>query len=473
MRLLACFCLLVLAANPALSQDSDAAAVDPEIAAQIAAYQDVAAQLIDAALADSVAYERLAYMADTFGPRFSGTQELEDAIDWILEMMEADGLDNVRGEPVMVPRWVRGDESLTMTAPRTYEMSMLGLGGSIGTGPDGVEAEVLVVTSFDDLKAHAEEAIGKIVLYNVPFTSYGPTVQYRVNGAIEASKVGAVASLVRSVGPVSLYTPHTGTSRYEDGVPPIPHAAVTVEDAIMMQRMQDRGQQIRVRLYMEAETLPDVESRNVVAEIRGREKPEEIVVFGGHIDSWDVGQGAMDDGGGCIAAWHVLLLMKQLGLQPRRTIRVVLWTNEENGLRGADAYRDTHLSEVENHVLALETDSGIFKPEGFGFTGRPDAYVIVREIGKLLEPIGAGDIRRGGGGADISPLMRLGVPGMGLRVAGDTYFWYHHTPADTVDKIDPHDMNLAAAAMGIMTYVVADLPEALPRTISVPGNSGR
>lgn len=427
------------------------------------AYGDEAGWLIQAALADSFAFERLGYLADTFGPRFSGSQNLEDAIDWILAEMQADGLENVRGEEVMVPHWVRGEERLTLVSPREEEMQILGLGGSVATPPEGITADVLVVGSFEELQARAGEAAGKIVLYNVPFVSYGETVAYRVNGAVQAARVGAVASLVRSVGPASLYTPHTGGMRYQEGLPRIPHAAVTVEDALMMQRMQDRGQPVRVRLYMEAETLPDAVSRNVVAEIVGSERPEEIVVMGGHIDSWDVGQGAMDDGGGCVAAWEALRLMKKLGLRPRRTIRVVLWTNEENGLRGGTAYREQHADAVDDHVLAIESDAGVFKPEGFGFTGTPEAYAMLQEVGRLLVPIEAGTIAKGGGGADIAPLMREGVPGMGLNVDREKYFWYHHTEADTMDKLDPHELNLCVAAMAVMAYVVADMPERLPR----------
>ncbi|GIV62590.1 MAG: aminopeptidase [Rhodothermaceae bacterium] len=426
---------------------------------------NVADRIIDAALDDSAAFDRLAYLVDTFGPRFSGTQNLEDAIDWVLAEMAKDGLENVRGEPVMVPRWVRGRESLTLLAPHVRELQILGLGGSVATPPEGIEAEVLVVGSFDELRARAAEAVGKIVLYNVPFTTYGETVRYRTTGAVEAARTGAVASLVRSVGPFSLYTPHTGNARYEDGVPEIPHAAVTVEDAMMMQRMQDRGQTVRVRLYMEARTLDDVPSRNVVAELVGREHPEEVVVLGGHIDSWDVGQGAMDDAGGCVAAWEAVRLLKELGLRPRRTLRVVLWTNEENGLRGALAYRDAHSEEIENHVLAIESDAGVFKPTGFGFGGSDAAYEVVRAIGRLLDRIGAGAVTRGGGGADIGPLMRQGVPGMGLSVDGSKYFWYHHTNADTLDKLDPHEFNLAVATLAVMAYVVAEMPERLPRDV--------
>jgi carboxypeptidase Q len=206
-----------------------------------------------------------------------------------------------------------------------------------------------------------------------------------------------------------------------------------------------------------------VPSRNVVGEIVGWEHPDEVVVLGGHIDSWDVGQGAMDDGGGSVAAWEAVRLMTHLGLRPRRTVRAVLWTNEENGLRGALAYRDTHRQEIDRHVLAMESDAGVFKPLGFGFGGSDAAYEIVSQVGTLLDRIGAGAITRGGGGADIGPLMREGVPGMGLRVDGERYFWYHHTDADTIDKLDPREMAECVAAMAVMAYVIADLPERLPR----------
>ncbi len=457
--------LLLIAAVPARAQDAIPAS---DLAAR---YADASARITAAALADSAAWERLAYLADTFGPRFSGTQSLEDAIDWILSEMQADGLEQVRGEPVMVPRWVRGNESLLLIQPRGAKLAMMGLGGSIGTPVEGLEADVLVVDSFDELEARAADAVGKIVLFNAPFTTYGQTVQYRVNGAVRAAQVGAVGSLVRSVASSSLYTPHTGTSRYEEGVRQIPHAAITVEDALMMRRMQDRGQPVRVRLHMDAMTMPDSPSRNVVAELRGTTSPGEIVVMGGHIDSWDVGTGAMDDGGGCVAAWQALKLLHDLGLRPRRTIRVVLWTNEENGTAGGRGYRDAHLDELDDHVLAIESDGGTFAPTGFGITGKHDAYVRLLGIAPLLQPLVEGDepIRRGGGGADIAPIMRYGVPGMGHLVVNDTYFDYHHTHADTPDKVDPRELARNVAVMAIMAYVVADMPERLERDYVTPG----
>lgn len=426
-------------------------------------YSEEANRLIDAALEDSFAYERLTELVDRFGHRFSGSESLERALDWIMAEMKADGLENVRGEPVRVPHWVRGEESLELLSPRYEELPILGLGGSVGTPSDGIRAEVLVVRNFDELEANKERARGRIVLLNAPFTSYSQTVTYRVHGAVAAARAGAVASLIRSVTPFSMRTPHTGQMLYDPSAPQIPHAAITVEDAEMLQRMQDRGQRVEVLLKMGARKLPDAMSRNVVAEIVGWERPEEIVVLGGHIDSWDVGQGAMDDGGGSVAAWEAVRLMKRLGMRPRRTVRVVLWTNEENGLRGGYAYREAHLDELPNHVLAMESDAGVFKPLGFGFTGSAKALRMVREIGLLLQRIDATEVTRGGGGADISPIMREGVPGMGLRVEGKKYFWYHHTEADTIDKLDPREMAECVGAMAVMAYVVADMPERLPR----------
>ena len=436
------------------------AAAQTDIAREYRAPADL---LIDAALRDSAAFDRLAVLVDRFGHRLSGSESLERALDWILEEMRSDGLENVRGEPVMVPHWVRGAESAHLVAPRARELPMLGLGGSIATPAGGIEAEVLVVGSFEELSRRAADARGRIVLFDVPFTTYGETVQYRTGGAVAAARAGAVASLLRSVGPYSMQTPHTGTMSYEDGVPRIPAAAITVEDAMMLRRMQERGERIVVRLSMSAETLPDAESRNVIAEIRGRELPDEVVVIGGHIDSWDVGQGAMDDAGGSVAAWEAVRLMHELGLRPRRTVRVVLWTNEENGLRGGNAYRDQHMGELDDHVLAVESDAGVFKPLGFGFSGSDDAFAIVQQVGSLLDRIDAGEIRRGGGGADIGPIMALGVPGAGLNVEGSRYFWYHHSAADTIDKLDAREFNECVAALAVLAYVVADMPERLPR----------
>jgi carboxypeptidase Q len=426
-------------------------------------YREAATRIIARATKDSAAWNRLAVLTETFGHRFSGSESLERAIDWTLAEMRNDALDAVRGEPVMVPRWVRGAESVEMITPRRQALPMLGLGGSIATPAEGITADVMVVTSYDDLRARAAEARGRIVLFNVPFTVYGQTVAYRSGGAVAASRAGAVASLVRSITPYSMRTPHTGGMAYNDSVPKIPHAAITPEDADMIARLIQRGERVSVKLTMSARMMPDAQSRNVIAELRGTSAPDEVVVMGGHIDSWDVGRGAMDDAGGVVVAWEAIRILKELGLRPRRTIRVVGWTNEENGLRGGNGYRDAHRAALDKHVAAIESDAGVFKPLGFGFTGSDSAFALVRQIGSLLAAIGAGDIVRGGGGADIGPIMALGVPGMGLNVDGTKYFWYHHTDADTVDKLDQRDVALCVATMAVMAYVLADMPEKLPR----------
>jgi carboxypeptidase Q len=428
------------------------------------AYRETAAKLITAATNSDFAHQRLAKLCDTFGNRLSGSTNLENAIDWVLAEMKKDGLANVRGEPAMVTHWVRGAESVELLSPTRRSLKMLGLGGSIATPAEGITAEVLVVSNFDDLHRRAAEAKGKIVVFNQPFTRYSETTVLRYKGAIEASKVGAVASMIRSVTPYSMQMPHTGVMRYDTNIAPaIPHCAITIEDAEFLQRAQDRGEKCVVKIKMSAQELPDAPSRNVVAEIVGREKPEEIVVLGGHIDSWDVGQGAMDDGGGCIAAWQAVNLMKKLGLQPRRTIRVVLWTNEENGGKGARAYHEQHLKEMPKHVLAMECDDGTFKPTGFAFSGGQKASDAILDICQLLKPINANQLLWGAGGADISKMQPDGVPIMDLADDMSRYFWYHHTEADTVDKVDSHELNLCTATMAVMAYVVADMPETLPR----------
>ena len=426
-------------------------------------YRASATRLLAAAISDSSAYNRLARLTDTFGHRLSGSASLEAALDWILAEMKRDGLQNVRGEKTMVPHWVRGEESAVLVRPRPYKLHMLGLGRSVGTPAAGITAKVLVVSSFDEFAKRQAEAKGKIVLFDAPFVSYGETVRYRFSAASTAAKAGAVAALIRSVASNSMQNPHTGAMGYDSTAAKIPVAALSVEDAMMLHRMSDRGDNAVVTLKMGARTLPDVPSRNAVAEIVGSEKPDEIVVLGGHIDSWDVGQGAMDDGGGSVAAWEAVRLIKQLGLKPRRTIRVVLWTNEENGSRGALAYRDTHASELDKHVMAMESDNGVFKPLGYRISGPDSALAIARDIASLLSGIGASSAAAGGSEADVEPLLERGVPAVSLAVEGTRYFWYHHSEADTMDKLNPRDMAECVALMAVMAYVVADMPGTLGR----------
>jgi len=451
---LALFSALALASTAAAQQPLDVR------------YRADAGRLIQAALADSFAYNRLATMTDRFGNRLSGSDALERTIDWVMEEMRRDGLQNVHGEPVMVPHWVRGEESAELLSPRAQPLHMIGLGMSVGTPPGGITADVIVVGSEDELKARGAEARGKIILFDVPFTSYGETVRWRTLGALAAARAGAVAALIRSVSSFSMQNPHTGAMRYPDStVARIPGAALSVEDAMMLHRMQQRGERIRVHLSMGAHVLPDAPSRNVVAEIVGRERPDEVVVVSGHLDSWDVGQGAMDDGGGVVAAWEAVRLMQRLGLHPRRTVRVVAWTNEENGTRGGQGYRDAHRAELDKHVLAMESDNGVFRPLGFRFQGPDSSLPMMREIARLLEPIGAGRMEKGEGEADVGPMIALGVPGLALDVDGTKYFWYHHSSADTMDKLDPNEMARCVAAMAVAAYVVADMPGTIPHEV--------
>ncbi len=423
-----------------------------------------AGKLVAAAVADQFGWDRLAELTDTYGQRLSGSENLNRAIAWAVETMKKDGLENVHTERVMIPKWVRGTESLEITNPPHHVVPMLGLGGSVATPPAGIEAEVMVVSSGDDLAKRAPQARGKIVLFNVPYTNYGETVAYRSGGASMAARHGAVGMLVRAVGPIGLRTPHTGGMSYAADVTKIPAAAIPVEDTLRIQRLVNRGVAVRVRLKMEARFDPDVESFNVVGEIRGSEKPEEIVLVGCHFDSWDPGTGASDDAVGCIVTWEAARLMKKLNIRPKRTVRVVLFTNEENGLRGGNGYRDAHANEAANHVFSLESDSGVFAPARLGFTGSDAARKIVSEIATLLSPLGMQDVVPGGGGADIGPISTLGkVPMMAYSGDPTKYFTIHHTPADTVDRIEPQEVSKAAASIAAMVYVIADMPQSLPK----------
>jgi carboxypeptidase Q len=455
-----------LHAQPPSLSTSQAPATQPSAAAPtgphwLDQYREPAGRLIGAAMADTFAWRRLATLTDTIGNRLSGTPELQRAIEWAVAEMKRDGLENVHTEPVMVPRWVRGRESAEIVQPARHAMAMLGLGDSVGTPAGGIEAEVVVVHSFQEMEAAASQVKGRIVAFNVPFTSYDQTRPYRSDGPSRAAQLGAVAVLVRSVGPPGLRLPHTGGLGYAPNVPKIPAAAIATEDADRLQRMADRGDRIVVRLNMEAHFEADMQSANVVGELKGREKPDEYVVIGGHIDSWDVGAGASDDGGGIVATWEALRLIKTLGLRPRRTLRVVLWTNEENGGRGGRAYRDAHKDELPRHVMMLEADSGLFRPVSFAITGNAVARDTVTAIASLLSNIEANAVTPGGGGSDIGPsVAAAAIPAVSYEGTGD-YFLLHHTPADTVDKIEPVDVSRAAAAIAVMSYVVADLPQRL------------
>ncbi len=451
---LACTLLLALLAVPL-----DLAGADPP------EYSEIADRIIETSLRNQGVWEKLQYLCDRIGPRLSGSSRLEAAVEWAAAEMRRDGLENVELQPVDVTHWVRGEERAWIQAPVFHRLHMLGLGRSVGTPPGGISAPVVVVSSFDELAAMDRAQVeGRIVVFNAPFQGYGRTAAYRTRGASRAAAKGAVAVLVRSVTPVSLRTPHTGTLVYEADSPRIPAAAITIEDALLLQRLSDAGETVVVHLEMGARNLPPARSANVIGEIRGRELPEEVVVLGAHLDSWDVGQGAHDDGAGVAVCMETARLLLDLGLRPRRTLRVVLFTDEENGGLGGEAYRERLGDQVRQHVAAIELDAGAEAPVGFGLGGTlPEAessaaLARAREIGRLLQGLAAGTVTAGGGGADIAPLMRAGVPGLGLRTAGRRYFEWHHSEADTLDKVDPDDLRRNLAAAAVMAFVLADMP---------------
>ena len=430
---------------------------------------------------DEGAWAKLEHLTTRIGHRLSGSAELEKAVAWAQGEMKAEGLEGVRLQPVKVPHWVRGREWARVVSPVERELPMLGLGMSVATPREGLTAPVVVVRSFEELTALGRGKVeGKIVAFAPDWEGYGRTVRFRSSGASAAAKLGAVAVLVRSATGRSLASPHTGALDYEEGAPKIPAASITVEDAEWLRRMAAAGQAVTVSLAMEARLESEADSANVIAEIRGSEKPDEVVVMGGHYDSWDVGQGAHDDGCSCMAAWEALTILKDLGLRPRRTLRVVLWANEENGLRGGKAYREALGTEVASHVAAIEMDGGCERPVGFGFSAvkpgstppsrrgggpaepeDPDAakaLATLRRIGSLFDGLDAAAVKWGGGGADVSPLTRDGVPGMSLDTVGEHYFDWHHTNADTIDKVSPADLRRATGMLAVMGYVLADMP---------------
>ncbi|MEQ1905473.1 MAG: M20/M25/M40 family metallo-hydrolase [Pirellulaceae bacterium] len=434
-------------------------------------YQDVAKKIIEAGSKQNDAYKKLIELCDDIGHRISGSESLNQAVEWAKVTMKKDGQENVRSETVMVGKWVRGNESCKLLHPKAKSMAMLGLGGSVATPPEGITAEVVVVSNKEEFdKLDAAKVKGKIVLFNgamPPYSEtegsgYGTAVQYRASGAKWASEKGALAALVRSATAYSLNSPHTGALRYGTAEVRIPAAAITIEDAEMLARFQARGITPKVKLMMEAKDVGEVPSANVLAEIVGREKPEEIVVIGGHLDSWDVGQGAQDDGAGCVAAMEALNILRKLNLRPRRTIRVVLWTDEERGGAGANHYAATHQNEI--HVAGIESDSGGFTPKGLSLEmqdreAESRALERLKKMMPLLAPLGRMNAETGGSGADVGKLKPLGTACMGLEVDGRLYFNTHHTHADTVDKVDPKQLGDCAIMLAVSSYLLADMPE--------------
>lgn len=439
-------------------------------------YRRAAQRIIASVEAGNDAFNKLEILCDDIGHRLSGSEGLDRAIVWAVEALQRDRHQSVRTERVMVPKWVRGREALVMNAPRRQSLPMLGLGGSVGTPPEGICAPVISVPDVDALEKVGPRARGKIVLFDYPMPIKNPETGggydiayvYRANGALWAAKHGAVACLVRSLTTRSLRTPHTGGMSYRGAATKIPAASVTTEDAAMITRLQRRGVPVTLTLKMEARMAEPVPSANVIAELRGREKPDEIVVISSHLDSWDVGQGAHDAGAGCVVAMEALTVLRKLGLIPRRTIRLVLWTNEENGLAGGTSYAREHADELPRHVAAIESDSGVYALHGIGVEHRDDdtrnsALARLREIAELLEPLGGNRAYAGYSGADVRKMLPAGVICIGLDADMTRYFDIHHTAADTLDKVDPKRLSEHVAAMAIVAYVIADMPTRLGR----------
>jgi carboxypeptidase Q len=428
----------------------------------------VAEQLIGAALTDGHAYARLAELTDTIGQRLSGSEGADAAVRWARRGFEADGV-KVWLEPVKVPHWVRGEGSARVLASdtrREQKLAVLALGGSVATAPEGLSAEVVEVRSLEEVAALGDKVKGKVVFFNHSMAEtkdYGPAAALRTRGASVAAKAGAVGMLIRSLATASLRSPHTGALRYDEGVPAIPAAAVSVEDGELLHRLLGSGP-VTVELKLSCQTLPDADSFNVVAEVKGREKPREVVLLGAHLDSWDVGTGAHDDGAGVTMVMETARLLARLKPAPRRTVRVVLFMNEENGLRGGRAYAEAHAAELGEHVAALEMDSGGGKPLGVVLRAGPGGDALVKPWLRPLEALGAGVLLPGeAGGADISPLLPARVPFVGVRVDASRYFDVHHSDADTLDKVDPGELARSTAALAWVSYVLAEVPGVLPR----------
>lgn len=442
-------------------------------------------KLVRTALAQGEAFATLQELCRTAPQRLSGSAGLTTAEEWAQRRMLAIGLANVHAEACQVPHWVRGNTAkLSVAEPSSaaeLHLPVVALGGSIGTGrapgsPEigasgPVRGELVVVRSFDELRALGERARGKIVLFDRPmdpaepdpFEAYEKAVEQRSQGAVEAAKAGAVAALVRSMTLRIDDLPHTGSMRYSDDVPRVPAAAISTAGAERLAQLVRTQSRVVLALELDCHSEADTEAHNIVGEIRGSEKPDEIVVVGGHLDAWDLGQGAHDDGAGCAEALEALRLVRACGLVPRRTLRCVLWTNEENGLRGAFAYKDAHAAELEKHVLAIESDRGGFAPRGFETNASGAAWEALAGLAALLEPYGAGRLVRGGGGADTIPLERAGVNVLSFVPDPSRYFDVHHCARDTIDNVHPRELELSSGVLAALVWCVADLDTPLAR----------
>jgi carboxypeptidase Q len=431
----------------------------------------------EAALSDDYAYQQVAHLTENIGPRPSGSPQAQQAAEYVADELRKLALD-VRLEEVKVPHWVRGVETAELvdfpghSAGLTQKIVVTALGGSTSTPAAGIIADVVTVSTFEQLSALGRDKVaGKIVLFNVSFDkqkaaaglaleAYGEAVVYRGAGAKAAAELGAVASLIRSVGGADYRLPHTGWSSPAG----IPAGAVAAEDADLISHLASQGK-VRMRLVLTPQSLPDTVGYNVVADLRGSAHPEQIVVVSGHLDSWDLGTGAMDDAAGVAVAMETVELLHKLELQPRRTIRVIAWMDEENGGRGRDAYTAAHRAEFPNHIAAIESDLGAAHPLGFSAKISAQAIEFLRPVQEILHSVGASLIKPSpfAPGADISAMSKEGVPTLGVMQDGRTYFNYHHTAADTLDKIVPRELRENAAAMAVMAYALASTSQPLPR----------
>jgi carboxypeptidase Q len=431
-------------------------------------------------MGDAWAYQRLADLCDKIGPRISGSRQAEAAVEQIAAALKAGGL-TVTLQPVKVPHWIRGDEQAEIIdypgrpAGVTQHLHLTTLGGSIATPAQGISAQVLVVHSFDELRAREAAARGKIVLFDVPFnedlavngragSAYGQGVVYRAQGAAAAARAGAAAALVRTVGGANYRLPHTGQMDYDPKVAKIPTAALSAEDAMWISRLAAEGP-VTLRLILLPQALPDVDSHNVIADWAGRERPEEVVIVSGHLDSWDLAQGAIDDGAGVASAMGAVHLLESLGLRARRTIRFVGWMSEENGSAGGEAYFKVNSAALARQVAAIESDNGAGRPLGVSAHVNPEAMALFKPLVKALTPMGATllDHRDEPGGSDVRLLDAGGVPTLAPIVDTRTYFDFHHSAADTLDKIDPDNIRRQVAILAMMAYFIAEMPDPLPR----------
>ena len=437
-------------------------------------------RLQQAALSSDYAYRQVAHLANNIGPRLSGSAQAAKAVEYIANELKAIGCE-VQLEKVMVPRWVRGEETAALVQfpgqalNTTQKIVLCALGPSVATPPNGIEAEVIAVRNFDELESLPRNKVaGKIVLFNYPFDkqmaaegrgneAYGEAVVYRSDGPSAAARQGAVACLIRSVGGADYRLPHTGQSDYASDAPKIPAGAVTAEDADLIADLVRQGP-VKMKLVLTPQILPDVESANVIGDIKGSEHPEQVVVVSGHLDSWDLGTGAIDDGAGVAVSMETANLIQKLHLKPKRTIRVIAWMNEENGSAGSKQYAKDHEKEWMNHFAAMETDGGAGHPLGINIKGKSEVKKMLAPVAAILQESGAGVLNFVEHcGADIEPLEKADVPAFSPIQDSRFYFNYHHTAADTLDKIVPKELAENSAVVAVVTYALANMEQPLPR----------